>query len=206
MMLKQLAGKQKACSSTFKKAQKETVVARRKAWTKIRQAGFLEELTNHGNVSEAARAMGMSRQYAYDFRDGREDRYPPHPEFAELWDLAEQEFLDKIDAEIFRRAVPGIKRLKQKTTVEISEDGTEKVIAIVREATTYHSDILLKFIAENRHPNYNKAKKQELTGKDGGPIVVKTESDFDLTKLSDEKLLELHAIRELARKSDDDAG
>lgn len=185
-------------------------MARKKAWTKKKQAGFLEELSNHGNVSEAARAMGMSRQYAYEFRDGREAREghaesSPHPEFAELWDAAEQEFLDKVDKEIVRRAIPGFKRLKEKRTVVVDDDGKEKTIQVVREATTVHSDTLLKFIAENRHKDYQAPKKIEQTGKEGGPILVKSESDFDLSKLSDEKLLELHAIRELARKTDDDA-
>lgn len=177
-------------------------MARRKAWTKKRQAAFLEELAKHGNVSEAARNMGMSRQYAYDFRDGRPDgSRPAHPEFAELWALAEQEFLDAIDAEIVRRAVPGIKRLKEKR--KLDADG--KTIEVIKEATTYHSDRLLEFIAKNRHPNYNVAEKRELIGPGGGPILIKTESDFDLSRLTDEELRELGKLRERARKSDDDA-
>lgn len=181
-------------------------MARKKAWTKKRQAGFLEALADHGNVSEAAREMGMNRQYAYEFRDGRPAREghvaaSPHPEFAALWDDAEKEFLDKIDAEIVRRAVPGIKRLKQKTKT----DNEGKVIEVIKEATTYHSDRLLEFIAKNRHPNYQAALKIEAAGVGGGPIPIKIYSSWDLTKLSDEELLNLQALREKAEPSETDA-
>lgn len=184
----------------------DALMARKKAWTKKRQAGFLEELVNHGNVSEAARVIGMSRQYAYEFRDGRPAREGhvkalPHPEFAELWDDAEKEFLDKIDAEIVRRAVPGIKRLKQKTKVEIAADGTEKTVEIIREATTYHSDRLLEFIAKNRHPNYQAPQKREISGPDGKPIQIEDRSGWDLSQLSYAELKTLRALQTKAKET-----
>lgn len=177
-------------------------MGRRRAFTKKRQAQFLEVLADTGNVSEAARQVGMSRQWAYDFKDGREEKdLPGHPEFAELWEAAEDEFLDAVDREIVRRAVPGIKRLKEKR--KLDKDGN--LIEVIKEATTYHSDRLLEFIAKNRHPNYQAPIKVEQTGAEGGPIRLKAESDFDMKKLSDEQLLQLQDLREVARKSEDDA-
>lgn len=181
-------------------------MARQKAFTKKRQAEFLTVLADTGNVSEAARVIGLSRQYAYAYRDGRPESgvnkaLEGHPEFAELWNAAEDEFLDSIDREIVKRAKTGIKRLKEKR--KLDKDGN--VIEVIKEATTYHSDRLLEFIAKNRHPKYQAPIKVEQTGVGGGPIVTKSESDFDLSQLSDEDLLELQAIRERARKAEDDA-
>lgn len=167
---------------------------RRKAWTKKRQAGFLEQIADHGNVSEAAREMGMSRGYAYEFADS-------HPEFKELWDLADAEFLDKIDREIVKRAVPGIRRLKEKKKITIAEDGSEKVEEITREASTYHSDRLLEFIAKNRHPNYNVAKKRELSGPGGKPIQIIDRSGWDLSQLSYAELKTLRALQTKAKET-----
>lgn len=164
-------------------------MARKRAFTTKRQAAFLAALADTGNVSEVAREVRMSRQYAYEFAER-------NPDFKRLWDDAKNDFLDKIDAEIVRRAVPGIKCLKEKR--KLDKDGN--VIEVVKEMTTYHSDRLLEFIAKKRHPNYQAPKKveAEMTALGGGPIPVKTESSWDLTKLTDDELLELQALREKA--------
>jgi hypothetical protein len=62
---------------------------------------FLEVLRDTCNVSEAARAAGMSRRSAYDWRDADQA-------FAADWADAEQEAADKLEREAWRRAVDGV--------------------------------------------------------------------------------------------------
>ena len=64
------------------------------------KAKFLTVLREHCNVSEAARACGIARQYAYEVR-GRDEA------FAKLWIEAEQEAADKLEREAWRRGVEG---------------------------------------------------------------------------------------------------
>lgn len=57
--------------------------ARHDGWTAERQARFLGELARCGSVSGAARAVGMSREGAYQLR-----RAPGGESFAVAWDAA----------------------------------------------------------------------------------------------------------------------
>ena len=53
-------------------------------WTTMKARVFLGALADHGRVSEAARAVGMSRQSAYRLRE----RLGESGLFARGWDLA----------------------------------------------------------------------------------------------------------------------
>lgn len=66
-----------------------------------RQKRFLELLTQLGNVSEAARRVGISRKAAYRLRE-------QDPEFAERWEQAETAGFAAIECEAERRAVAGV--------------------------------------------------------------------------------------------------
>ena len=176
-------------------------MARRKAFTKKRREAFLQVIRDRGNVTEAAETIGMSRQYMYDLRDGSE--YPDGsvktqaaPEFKEEWEAAEAEYLETCENEMKRRAYDGVKRLKEKRKIEISDDGTEKVLEVTREATTFHSDDLLKFHLTNRHPDYQRATKVEMSGPDGRPIEVKP-TGVDWSKFTYEEKV---ALRDLLDK------
>lgn len=61
------------------------------------QNAFIEELRASGNVSRAAKAAGVSRQAAYEYRNN-------HPEFAAAWDDALQEGVDKLEELAFKLA------------------------------------------------------------------------------------------------------
>lgn len=61
---------------------------------------FISVLAEFCNVSEAARAAGISRTAAYDWRQD-------DPDFAALWDEAESVAVDKLEREAWRRAVEG---------------------------------------------------------------------------------------------------
>lgn len=62
--------------------------------------GFLAALRAAPNVSEAARAVGITRQAAYARRDA-------DPAFAAAWDDAIEESTDRLVGECYRRAVEG---------------------------------------------------------------------------------------------------
>lgn len=71
--------------------------------TARRRARFLDILRQNCNVSEAAREIGVARQRLYVVRDN-------DPAFANRWDEAEQEGLDKLEREAWRRGVDGFDR------------------------------------------------------------------------------------------------
>ncbi|TKD50208.1 terminase [Sphingomonas baiyangensis] len=61
---------------------------------------FLKTLRETCNVSEAARAAGIGRRTAYEWREADET-------FAANWQDAEDEAADKLEREAWRRAVEG---------------------------------------------------------------------------------------------------
>lgn len=73
---------------------------RRTSRTDRAREAFIATLRESCNVSEAARAAGIGRSTAYEWRDD-------DPEFAAAWDDAEQEAADKLEREAWRRAVEG---------------------------------------------------------------------------------------------------
>jgi hypothetical protein len=62
---------------------------------------FIAVLRETCNVSEAARAAGIGRRTAYEWRD-------KDAAFAGDWDEAEQEAADKLEREAWRRGVEGV--------------------------------------------------------------------------------------------------
>jgi hypothetical protein len=64
---------------------------------------FIATLSEFCNVSEAARAAGIARSTAYEWRED-------DAEFAALWDEAEQHAADKLEREAWRRAVEGVEK------------------------------------------------------------------------------------------------
>lgn len=71
--------------------------------TARKRARFLDVLSQCGNVAEAARQSGLSRQYAYVLRE-------QDPDFAEAWDGALDEAVDALELEARRRAVEGVEQ------------------------------------------------------------------------------------------------
>lgn len=109
---------------------------------------FLEKLSETCNVSEACRAAAIGRTTAYEWRDGE-------PEFAAAWNDAEQEAVDKLEREAWRRAV----------------DGTDKPVTFQGEITaTYkeYSDRMLELLLKAHRPDrYVERSKVEITGISG---------------------------------------
>lgn len=109
------------------------------------RATFLATLTHACNVTEACRAAGIGRQTAYKWRED-------DAEFAEAWQAAVDEAVDKLEREAWRRGVEGI----------------EKPVTYQGEITaTYleYSDRMLELLIKAHRPEkYVERTKSEVTG------------------------------------------
>lgn len=119
---------------------------------------FLKTLAATGNVTRAASRAGISRSAAYA-------EYKKSTTFADAWDEAIEIGMDRLEEEARRRAYRGTKK-------PVFYKGFE--VGAIRE----YSDTLMIFLLKGGRPEkYADRLKQELTGKDGGPVEhsVKTE-------------------------------
>lgn len=114
---------------------------------------FIETLRESCNVSEAARAAGIARRTAYDWRDG-------DAEFASAWDDAEQDAADKLEREAWRRAVEG-------TDKPISFQG------VVTASYKEYSDKMLEILLKAHRPEkfVERSKLQVDVGQDLAAII-----------------------------------
>ena len=103
-------------------------------FTKEKRAEFVQHIRDAGNVSAAARAIGLSRRHMYGVRDVDD-------EFREEWDAAFDEFMDTVEAEIHRRAATGYLE-------PVFYQGQE--VAKVRK----YSDNLLMFYTKAKRPEF----------------------------------------------------
>ena len=75
-------------------------VSRPRKFTEKRKKLFLQVLSEQANISQACRAVNIDRQTAYN---AKED----DAEFAEAWDNAHEQAIDRLEAEAWRRAHDG---------------------------------------------------------------------------------------------------
>ncbi len=111
---------------------------------------FLAALRELPVVAHACKAVGIERSTAYRAREA-------DPEFAQAWDDAMEEGIDRAEQEAFRRAVAGYEK---PVWYKGELVGTE----------TVHSDALLALILKGRRKKVY-AERTELTGADGGPVA-----------------------------------
>lgn len=127
---------------------------RRTSRTDRARETFLATLAQTCNVSEAARAAGIGRSSAYEWREDDET-------FAKAWDEAEQEAADKLEREAWRRAV----------------EGTDKPVTFQGVITaTYkeYSDRMLEILLKGHRPEkFAERSKVEHSG--GVTINVSSE-------------------------------
>lgn len=81
--------------------------------------------------------------------------------FAAAWDAAIELAVDKAEAELYRRAVEGVEK--------------PVTVAQQREIITEYSNDLLTFMLRAHRKKYR--EKQEITGKDGGPVTIRVVYD-----------------------------
>jgi hypothetical protein len=129
----------------------EHPVANRTKRTAAREKTFFDVLRQTCNVTEAARAAGVGRRTAYEWREA-------DAAFASAWDEAEQEAADALEREAWRRGV----------------EGTDKPVTYQGEITaTYkeYSDRMLEMLLKAHRPEKFKDRvANEHSGLDGKPI------------------------------------
>ena len=148
---------------------------------------FLDELTASGNVSASARAVGVSSTAVYALKAKDAD-------FAAAWEQANEDATDILEAEARRRAVRGVQEpivyQGQLTPVWKRDASGQPVLEVYNEAgdtrpvqetdhegrpvwltVTKHSDSLLALLLKG-HRKRVFADRTELTGADGGPVVM----------------------------------
>lgn len=125
-------------------------MAARVRFTRERRERFLELLRETGNVSDAARAAGVSRSRVYQVRAESEP-------FARQWEDAVGALGDRIEAEAVRRALHGV---EEPYYYQGEERGT------VRK----YSDTLLMFLLKSRCPErYGECGSQQRAAETGAP-------------------------------------
>jgi len=130
------------------------------------QDRFLSGLRDLPNVTHACKRAQVSRNFVYEQR--KEDAA-----FATAWDEALEEGLDAMDGEMMRRAFKG--------TLEPMVSAGKKVCTVRK-----YSDTLAIFLAKAHRPErYRDTVRQEITGKDGGPVDMKATHEFDDAQLLD---------------------
>lgn len=132
-------------------------MANRTKWTPKKNDSFLDLLRETGNVTLAARACGMSRSRIYELRQ-REQA------FADAWDDAVEEALDRIEREVLRRAVEGVEE-------PVFYQG--KVCGHIRR----YSDNLLMFFLKAHRPDKYRERYEVRQDKPGSVnILIDTSS------------------------------
>ena len=122
--------------------------------TKLRQIEiFFEELTATDHVLKALAASGLSSRMVYSRRE-------KDPEFAQRWTDAREAYVDKLEAEAYRRAVEGTEKGVWHQGVQV---GAER---------QYSDSLLALMLKAKRKREYGDSSKVELSGADGGPVKV----------------------------------
>lgn len=142
-------------------------MANRTKQTDRTRDAFLTVLRETCNVSAAARAAGIGRATAYEWR--------ADAAFAMAWDEAEQEALDGLEGEAWRRGVEGIDR-------PVTHQG--KITATYKEYSDRMLELLLK---AHRPEKYRERVSTEVSGIKGDPIKS------EVTHVLDEKSAEIIA-------------
>lgn len=136
-------------------------------------------LADSGNVSKAARAAEVNRQYTYECRAA-------DPSFAEEWDEALEVAVDKLEERAWRRAnFEDIQYRFTKSGDPIYHPETGKPYF----EHVGSDSVLLALLKAHRPEKYK--DRSEVTGANGKPLVPPS----DTSKLSREDLLALLAIR-----------
>lgn len=113
-----------------------------------------------GNIKEACREAKIGRQTFYDRRNSDE-------EFARLAGIAIEEACDALEAEAWRRAHDGV----DEPVYGSGGPGAGTVqVGTVRK---YSDGLLQTLLKAHRPDKYRDNVKQEITGPNGGVVVVK---------------------------------
>lgn len=121
---------------------------------------FFDTLAATDHVRKAVSASGLARRTVYAWRDS-------DPEFAQRWTDAREAYVDRLEAEAYRRAVEGIDKGVWHQGQQV---GLEK---------QYSDSLLLAMLRAKRSREYGDKSKFEVSGPEGAPLQV-TESPFTI--------------------------
>lgn len=138
------------------------------------KTAFLEQFKASGNVSSAARAVGLHRDTHYEW-------LKTDPAYALAFKDAEEAAIDVLETEARRRALLGIDK-------PIYFQG--KKVDTIKE----YSDTLLIFLLKGRRPEVYRERFEHM-GRNGGPIETQS---VPLDGLTDD---ELAIVRRLLEKA-----
>jgi hypothetical protein len=139
---------------------------------------FLASLRSIPVVARACEAVEINRTTAYRAREA-------DPAFAEDWDAAMEDGVDRAESEAFRRGVAGFEepvvhqgRISFRHERYEDEEGGEHWRLLLDDkgqpiplTTRKHSDALLNLILKGRRKKVY-ADRTELTGADGAPMQI----------------------------------
>ncbi len=147
-------------------------MANRKKLTKRKRDTFLAVLREKANASAAARAIGVSPQALYIYKD-------LHPTFAAEWKNAVDEAVDKLEQEAWRRACDGVDK-------PVHYKGER--VDTIRE----YSDALLMFLLRGHRPNIYRERSPEAPPTADKPVlnVIETARQVCLTLEVAKQMLE----------------
>lgn len=135
------------------------------SWTATRRATFIDILRNTGNVSAAARAVGIPRQRAYEERRR-------NPQFREEWLSAVEEAVDDLESELRRRAVEGTER-------PVYYGGSQ-----CGSIRSYSDNLGMFLLKGRRHQVFGPSANKEDPEKDNAPASTNTAREILTRKLS----------------------
>ncbi len=118
-----------------------------------KRLAFLTVLAASCNVTKAAKAIGVSRELLYDWRD-------KDPEFAAAWERAVTLGVEALEDIAHVRAFDGLDKPVYQSGVEVGK---------IRE----YSDTMAIFLLKAHKPKkYRENQRIEMTGADGGPVQI----------------------------------
>lgn len=124
-----------------------------KVLTDEKLSSFLTALAETGSVTRACKAISISRETAYTWRED-------NPEFAKNWEIAKERSLDMLEDEAVRRATKGTKE-------PVFHQG--EVCGTVKK----YSDTLLIFLLKGGRPEKYR-DNVNMTGNFAGKFTIVT--------------------------------
>lgn len=160
-------------------------------------AAFLEAFRVEGTILHAAAAANVGRSTIYEWLKADTD-------FAAAFQVAVEDYADKIEREAFRRAVDGYDEPIYGPVQELVDDGTGKKrsvtsTAIVGTVRKYSDKLLDSLLRGNRRDKYN-VRQHEITGKDGAPLVIEP------SKLTNDQLQQVIELLRSTQERRDESG
>lgn len=173
----------------------------------MQQDIFLRTLAEGKSTTAAIQAAGTNDTTVYRWRKELEG-------FNERWIAAEEAGTDRLEDELLRRAKDGVKRMKftakgtpcmvrcdadDPEAQEVGEDREGNPIYMKPYSEQEYSDTLGIFLLKGRRPQkYRDNHKMEISGPDGGPIVLQALAEIEDTPGT---VVDAEFVKEVARRA-----